>query len=61
MKTLTLEFDSEESYHNFVGWFLDGGGEQDFDHTLDDEHYYSTRWLPVDSKIEVSKKSATIN
>lgn len=25
---LTLEFDSPEAADNFIGWWLDGGGEQ---------------------------------
>lgn len=27
---LTIEFDSQELMEDFRGWFLDGGGDQDF-------------------------------
>ena len=29
MTKVTLEFDNDESADRFIGWWLDGGGEQD--------------------------------
>jgi hypothetical protein len=30
--TITMHFDSDDDAQEFVGWYLDGGGDQGFDH-----------------------------
>lgn len=36
--TITLHFKNEEVADHFWGWFLDGGGEQDFMQSWDDHN-----------------------
>lgn len=35
MKTITLNFETEELCDNFIGWFCDGGGEDNFYSTIE--------------------------
>ena len=35
MARLVIDFPDENIKEEFVGWFVDGGGDQDFDRALD--------------------------
>jgi hypothetical protein len=41
MSKLTLIFDNDAEREDFIGWYLDGGGEQQFDYTLPETDYRS--------------------
>ena len=44
-KTLTLVFDDHDDRESFIGWFLDGGGEQGLNDSREahDEPYLNTK------------------
>lgn len=41
MSKLELIFDNDAEREAFIGWYLDGGGEQQFDYTLPETDYRS--------------------
>lgn len=57
MSKLTLEFENDQEKDNFIGWFLDGGGEQQLDCTLPETDYYQTD-LDYDTRsaIKITRK-----
>lgn len=53
MKTVTLTFEDDVLYDDFIGWFCDGGGEDDFYNAqeITDRKLFITNLKFDDSKV----------
>ncbi len=49
MKKITIEFPDDEVCEEFIGWFLDGGGDQQFSESCN-VHDLGSVWADVEEE-----------
>lgn len=51
MPKLTINFEDMELLQEFTGWFLDGGGDQEFDQNGE----YQTKYDPATQVLDIER------